>query len=111
MMGAGIAYVSANAGIEVVLLDRDISTAEKGKAYSSKVLGKLLEKGVTNQDKADALLARITPTDDFAQLEGCDLIVERSEEHTSELQSLMRSSYDVFCLKKKKSIQRHLTTS
>src|SRR3546814_18134731 len=45
------------AGIEVVLLDRDISTAEKGKAYSSKVLGKLLEKGVTNQDKADALLA------------------------------------------------------
>src|SRR3546814_7980736 len=64
------------AGIEVVLLDRDISTAEKGKAYSSKVLGKLLEKGVTNQDKADALLARITPTDDFAQLEGCDLIVE-----------------------------------
>src|SRR3546814_18844675 len=76
MMGAGIAYVSANAGIEVILLDRDVPTAEKGKAYSSKVLGKLLEKGVTSREKADALLARITATDDFTQLEGCDLIVE-----------------------------------
>ena len=82
MMGAGIAYVSANAGIEVVLIDRDIATAEKGKAYSAKVLGKLLEKGKTSQDKVDALLARITPTDDFARLEGCDMVVEAVFEDT-----------------------------
>jgi 3-hydroxyacyl-CoA dehydrogenase/enoyl-CoA hydratase/3-hydroxybutyryl-CoA epimerase len=76
MMGAGIAYVSARAGIEVVLLDRDVPTAEKGKAYSAKVEGKRLEKGKTSQDEVDALLARITVTDDFAKLEGCDLVVE-----------------------------------
>src|SRR3546814_6156291 len=83
MMGAGIAYVSANAGIEVILLDRDVPTAENGKAYSPKVLGKLLEKGVTSREKADALLARITATDDFTQLEGCDLIVEAVFEDTA----------------------------
>ena len=76
MMGAGIAYVSANAGIEVVLLDRDVPTAEKGKAYSTKVQGKLIEKGKLTQSRADELLARITPTDDYALLEGCDLVVE-----------------------------------
>ena len=83
MMGAGIAYVSANAGIAVVLLDRDTATAEKGKAYSSRVMGKLIEKGKLTQDKADALLARITPTDDFAMLDGCDLIVEAVFEDTA----------------------------
>ena len=76
MMGAGIAYVSAKAGIEVVLLDRDVPTAEKGKGYSAKAEGKLLEKGKTSQDKVDALLGRITATDDFAKLEGCDMVVE-----------------------------------
>jgi len=76
MMGAGIAYVSAKAGIEVVLIDRDVATAEKGKAYAAKGEGKLLEKGKTSQDAVDALLARITPTDDFAALASCDMIVE-----------------------------------
>lgn len=83
MMGAGIAFVSANAGIEVVLIDRDVPAAEKGKAYSAKVLGKLVEKGKMTQDKADAILARITPTDDFVLLEGCDLIVEAVFEDTA----------------------------
>ena len=83
MMGAGIAFVSANAGIEVVLLDRDVPTAEKGKAYSAKVQGKLIEKGKLTQDKADAVLARITPTDDYALLEGCDMIVEAVFEDTA----------------------------
>jgi len=82
MMGAGIAFVSANAGIDVVLIDRDTATAEKGKAYSAKVLGKLVEKGKLTQDQADAVLARITPTDDFALLEGCDLVVEAVFEDT-----------------------------
>ena len=76
MMGAGIALVSAKAGIEVVLIDRDTATAEKGKGYSEKVFGKAVEKGRMAQDKADAALALITPTDDFAQLDGCDLVVE-----------------------------------
>ncbi|MDT0576253.1 3-hydroxyacyl-CoA dehydrogenase NAD-binding domain-containing protein [Croceicoccus sp. F390] len=76
MMGAGIALVSANAGIDVVLIDRDTSTAEKGKGYSEKVFGKAVERGRMTQDKADAALARINPTDDFAHLEGCDLVVE-----------------------------------
>ncbi|WP_197277713.1 3-hydroxyacyl-CoA dehydrogenase NAD-binding domain-containing protein [Novosphingobium sp. KN65.2] len=76
MMGAGIAYVSANAGIEVVLLDRDVPTAQKGKDYSAKVQGKLVEKGKLTQSRADEVLARITPTDDYALLDGCDMIVE-----------------------------------
>ncbi|WP_144097527.1 3-hydroxyacyl-CoA dehydrogenase NAD-binding domain-containing protein [Croceicoccus sediminis] len=76
MMGAGIAYVSAKAGIEVVLIDRDVPAAEKGRQYSAKVTQKLIAKGAMSQDKADAILGRITATDDFALLEGCDLIVE-----------------------------------
>jgi 3-hydroxyacyl-CoA dehydrogenase/enoyl-CoA hydratase/3-hydroxybutyryl-CoA epimerase len=76
MMGAGIALVSAKAGVEVVLIDRDKATAQKGKAYSEKSFTKLVAKGRMTQEKADAILALITPTDDFARLEGCDLIVE-----------------------------------
>ncbi len=76
MMGAGIAYVSAKAGMEVVLKDVDLAAAEKGKAYSEKLLAKQLEKGRTTQEKVDEFLARITPTADYADLEGCDLVVE-----------------------------------
>jgi 3-hydroxyacyl-CoA dehydrogenase / enoyl-CoA hydratase / 3-hydroxybutyryl-CoA epimerase len=76
MMGAGIALVSAQAGVDVVLIDRDVESATKGKAYSQTVLGKQITRGNMTQDKADAILARITPTDDFALLEGCDLIIE-----------------------------------
>ena len=83
MMGAGIAFVSATAGIEVVLLDRDVPTAEKGKAYTAKAQAKLIEKGKLTQNKADAVLARITPTDDYALLTGCDMIVEAVFEDTT----------------------------
>ncbi|MFZ0142115.1 MAG: 3-hydroxyacyl-CoA dehydrogenase NAD-binding domain-containing protein, partial [Aeromicrobium sp.] len=76
MMGAGIAYVSAKAGMEVVLKDVDLAAAEKGKAYSEKLLAKQLEKGRTTQEKVDEFLGRIKPTDDYADLEGCDLVVE-----------------------------------
>ncbi len=76
MMGAGIALVSAQAGIDVILIDRDVATAEKGKGYSEKVFGKQVAKGSMTQDKAEAILARITPTDDFAQLEGCQMVIE-----------------------------------
>ena len=63
MMGAGIAYVCAKAGIEVVLKDVDQAAAEKGKAYSVKLVDKGVARGKTTQEKGDELLARITPTD------------------------------------------------
>jgi 3-hydroxyacyl-CoA dehydrogenase/enoyl-CoA hydratase/3-hydroxybutyryl-CoA epimerase len=76
MMGAGIAYVSAKAGMEVVLKDVSLEAAEKGKAYSEKLLDRQLEKGRITQEKKDAFLALITPTADYADLKGCDLVVE-----------------------------------
>jgi 3-hydroxyacyl-CoA dehydrogenase/enoyl-CoA hydratase/3-hydroxybutyryl-CoA epimerase len=76
MMGAGIAYVSAQAGMEVVLLDTDQANAEKGKAYSEKLLAKQLERGKTTQEKAAALLARIKPTTNYDDLKGADLVIE-----------------------------------
>jgi len=76
MMGAGIAYVSARNGIEVVLKDVSLEAAEKGKGYSQKLLDKQVSRGKSTQQQADAVLARITPTADYADLAGCDLIVE-----------------------------------
>ena len=76
MMGAGIAYVSANAGIEVVLLDSTIESAEKGKAYSTAILDGAIKKGRGTEDKKAQVLGRITTTTDYALLDGCDLIVE-----------------------------------
>jgi 3-hydroxyacyl-CoA dehydrogenase/enoyl-CoA hydratase/3-hydroxybutyryl-CoA epimerase len=76
MMGAGIAYVSAKAGMQVVLKDVSLEAAEKGKAYSQGIVDKAVARGRLSQEKADALLALITPTDDYADLEGCDFVVE-----------------------------------
>jgi 3-hydroxyacyl-CoA dehydrogenase/enoyl-CoA hydratase/3-hydroxybutyryl-CoA epimerase len=76
MMGAGIAYVSAKAGIDVVLLDRDLAAAEKGKDYARKLVEKAVSRGSMTRDKADGLLARIKPTADYADLAGCDFVIE-----------------------------------
>jgi len=76
MMGQGIAYVSAKAGIEVVLLDVSLEAARKGKTYSENLLARELEKGRISEDNRNALLARIQPTSEYADLEGADLIVE-----------------------------------
>jgi 3-hydroxyacyl-CoA dehydrogenase/enoyl-CoA hydratase/3-hydroxybutyryl-CoA epimerase len=76
MMGAGIAYVSAQAGIEVVLLDTSQESAEKGKAYSEGLLRKAVERGKTTEDKASALLGLIKPTTNYHDLAGCDLVIE-----------------------------------
>lgn len=76
MMGAGIAYVSAAAGIDCVLLDRSIEEAERGKNYSRKLTGRGVERGKTTRTMADALLERISPTVDYADLAGCDLVIE-----------------------------------
>ncbi|MCN9241594.1 3-hydroxyacyl-CoA dehydrogenase NAD-binding domain-containing protein [Streptomyces sp. RY43-2] len=76
MMGAGIAYSCARAGIEVMLKDVSPEAAAQGKAYSEKLCAKAVAKGRTTQEKADALLARITPTAEAADLAGCDAVIE-----------------------------------
>ncbi|MBO1329665.1 3-hydroxyacyl-CoA dehydrogenase NAD-binding domain-containing protein [Streptomyces sp. VRA16 Mangrove soil] len=76
MMGAGIAYSCARAGIEVVLKDVSAESAAKGKGYSEKLCAKAVQRGRTTQEKADALLARITPTADPQDVAGCDAVIE-----------------------------------
>jgi 3-hydroxyacyl-CoA dehydrogenase/enoyl-CoA hydratase/3-hydroxybutyryl-CoA epimerase len=76
MMGAGIAYTAAKAGLEVVLLDSSQEGAERGKAWSQGLLDGAVRKGRSTPTKRDALLALITPTTDFADLSGCDLVIE-----------------------------------
>ena len=76
MMGAGIAYVSACAGIEVVLKDIHLANAEKGKAHAAALLDKQVSRGRLTAAQRDITLARIRPTQDDADLAGCDLIIE-----------------------------------
>ena len=76
MMGAGIAYVAAKAGIDVVLKDVSLEAAEKGKHYSAQILDKAIAKKRSTPDKKEALLARIHATDNAADLAGCDLVIE-----------------------------------
>jgi 3-hydroxyacyl-CoA dehydrogenase/enoyl-CoA hydratase/3-hydroxybutyryl-CoA epimerase len=76
MMGAGIAYVCALAGWQVVLKDVSLAAAQKGKGYSEGLVAKAVQRGRTSQEKGDALLARITPTEDYADLAGCDVVIE-----------------------------------
>ena len=76
MMGAGIAYVSACAGVEVVLKDINLAAAEKGKAHSATLLDKKVSRGQLTAEQREATLARIHPTQSDADLAGCDLIIE-----------------------------------
>ncbi len=76
MMGAGIAYVAANAGIEVVLIDAKQEAAEKGKAHAEGILDKGMKRGKVSEAKRAEVLGRITPTTDYSALDGCDLVVE-----------------------------------
>lgn len=75
-MGAGIAYVSALSGIEVVLKDITLENAEKGKDYSRGLVQKGIERGKTTAEKGEKILSLIKPTSDAADLKGCDLIIE-----------------------------------
>jgi 3-hydroxyacyl-CoA dehydrogenase/enoyl-CoA hydratase/3-hydroxybutyryl-CoA epimerase len=75
-MGAGIAYVTAKAGIPVVLVDRDIAAAEKGKAHSEGLISDAVKKGRAKPDDKEKLLALITPSADYADLAGADLVIE-----------------------------------
>lgn len=76
MMGAGIAYVSANAGIDVVLIDSTQEAADRGKAHSEGLLDKGMKRGKVTAEKKAEVLSRIHATTDYAALEGTDLIVE-----------------------------------
>ncbi|MEE1657409.1 FAD-dependent oxidoreductase [Microvirga sp. CF3062] len=75
-MGASVAYVTANAGLEVVLIDRDVEAAEKGKAHSHKLMSDQVMKGRAKTADRDALLARITTSADYNDLKDCDLVIE-----------------------------------
>lgn len=83
MMGAGIAYSCAKAGMRVVLKDVSMAAAEKGKEYAAGVLAKALAKGRTTERQRDELLARITPTADPQDVAGCDAVIEAVFEDVS----------------------------
>lgn len=76
MMGSGIAYACATSGIPVVLKDTTLERAEKGKAYTAKVLGPRVEKGRMKPEQLEQTLALIHPTTEADDLKGCDLIIE-----------------------------------
>jgi len=83
MMGAGIAYVLARAGVEVVLKDVSAESAEKGRAYTATLNDKGVSRGKLTQEKADEILGRITATADPADAAGADLVVEAVFEDVS----------------------------
>ncbi|HCK84975.1 MAG TPA: 3-hydroxyacyl-CoA dehydrogenase [Hyphomonadaceae bacterium] len=76
LMGAGIAYVQAKAGVETVLIDVSMENAEKGKDYSKKIVEKDVGRGRTTKEKGDALLALIKPSTDYNDIKGADLVIE-----------------------------------
>ncbi|MGP9017320.1 3-hydroxyacyl-CoA dehydrogenase NAD-binding domain-containing protein [Streptomyces sp. BR1] len=95
MMGAGIAYSCARAGIEVVLKDVSQEAADKGKAYSEKLLAKALSRGRTTEAKRDELLARITATADPRDLAGCDAVIEAVFENTELKHKVFQEIQDI----------------
>jgi 3-hydroxyacyl-CoA dehydrogenase/enoyl-CoA hydratase/3-hydroxybutyryl-CoA epimerase len=76
MMGAGIAYVAAKSGIDVVLIDTSLDAAQKGLAYSQRIVAKGVENGTLSQQAAEDLVARIQPTTDCEALRGAELVIE-----------------------------------
>lgn len=92
-MGAGIALTAAKRGIDVVLIDRDLSSAEKGKAYAEKKLGRDVEKGRMPKEKASAALARIRPSTDYADLAKVQLAIETVFEDRKVKHEVIRKIY------------------
>lgn len=76
MMGAGVAYVQAMAGIETVLIDQSQEAADKGKGYAEGLVKKAVSRGKLTQEKGEAILALIHPTADYDQVKGSDLVIE-----------------------------------
>lgn len=95
MMGAGIAYVTARSGAEVVLKDVSIEGAEKGKDYSRKLLDKEVSRGKMTAEKKEEILARITPTADAKDLAGVDFVIEAVFENTELKHKVFQEIEDV----------------
>ncbi|MFK0280922.1 3-hydroxyacyl-CoA dehydrogenase NAD-binding domain-containing protein [Streptomyces sp. NPDC090499] len=95
MMGAGIAYVCARSGMDVLLKDVSIEAAEKGKTYSAKLLEKAVARGAATREQADEVLARITPTAEVSELAGCDLVIEAVFESVALKQKVFQEIEDV----------------
>lgn len=76
LMGSGITHVTVKGGMDVVVLDRSVEDAQKAVAYSQKIVDKAVKRGKMTQEKADAFMARITPTDNYDDLKDVDLIIE-----------------------------------
>lgn len=90
MMGRGIAYSAALAGLKVILKDVTAEAAEKGKAYTRKLLDKDIERGKRTSGDADAILERIIATDQMDQLADCDIVIEAVFEDVSLKHSIVR---------------------
>jgi 3-hydroxyacyl-CoA dehydrogenase/enoyl-CoA hydratase/3-hydroxybutyryl-CoA epimerase len=97
MMGQGIAFVSAMAGIEVILKDISVESAEKGKAYSEKLLDKRISRGRMTEEKKAEVLALIKPTANDADLQGCDLIIEAVFENIELKNKITTSTEQYLC--------------
>jgi len=95
MMGAGIAYTCALSGWQVVLKDVTLEAAEKGKGYSEGLVAKGVKRGKTTLAAGEALLERITPTDDYNDLAGCDLIIEAVFESAALKQEVFQQAMKV----------------
>jgi 3-hydroxyacyl-CoA dehydrogenase/enoyl-CoA hydratase/3-hydroxybutyryl-CoA epimerase len=91
-MGAGIAYVTAKAGIPVVLIDRDMASAEKGKAHSAGLMDAAIKKGRATAEEKEKLLSLITPAEDYALLDGADLVIEAVFEDSAIKKGVTESS-------------------
>ncbi|MFE9680975.1 3-hydroxyacyl-CoA dehydrogenase NAD-binding domain-containing protein [Streptomyces sp. NPDC006285] len=95
MMGAGIAYSCARSGIPVILRDVSYDAAKKGKGYSEQLLAKAVARGRLSRAEADEVLARIMPSADSADLNGCDLVIEAVFEDPEIKQQVFREVEDV----------------
>ncbi len=95
MMGAGIAYVCALSGWEVLLKDVSLEAAEKGKTYSEGLVAKGVKRGRTTLEKGDALLERISPSADYNDLAGCDIVIEAVFESIALKQEVFREAMKV----------------
>ena len=95
MMGAGIAYVAAKAGMQVVLKDVDLDKAKRGKAYAEKIEQKALSRGKTTPEASAALLARIHPTAEPKDFAGVDFVVEAVFENVALKQKVFQEIQDI----------------
>ena len=94
-MGASIGYVTAQAGIDVTLIDQDQASADKGKAVSDKLISEQVSRGRASAADRDALLARITTTADYGALKDCDLVIEAVFERRDVKAQTIKKAQDI----------------